>query len=496
MRARKPRAWNWNPRDIAPQWREQFSSLVVGYPIWTSNQDMVFDIGGYKDNVDIFVGGGVGGIILDDGGFAFESTGDEQFVSNYHYWRGTSFFAGPGQRFTILCRFKTTNSGGSLFSVAGAAAGNRQLQTALLSGGLLVTVRGSTTNFGASMSPSDGERHDIAVTWDGTALAVYFDGEFLGNASVGSASEETTQQLCLLSRTNGSGYILDGQADYLYGFNEAWTHKQIRRFVNDPYGFLYRKSDPLFYGVSVPAGVGGASIEIHSTSQSQGLQNTGLVQAHSLVTDDLRQQQSFGNVVLNQMHDLPIGSIVQSQDVDSVLLAVSGDLVIEELIQAQHVNVTSLVQQHQLEISDSRQEQTQDSINLDQAHLILIHDIDQIQELAGTALAVSLHIDGISQGQLLEETTLDQALGLIIDGIKQDQNLDGFTLLQANVVQIDSMSQAQLIDLCSLGAPILAKLDGEFVMCTLMDAKAIKITCLIDGEVMLGSIFDSDITIN
>lgn len=135
---------------------------------------------------------------------------------------GQTFMCEAGNQFSVFIKYQHTSANsGTLFARAGSASSGRILQIASsISGtGPSVAIRGTVTNLSWGFSSSQQE-HSLGFTWDGTTARLM--GDWHRNATLGvGAAANTSEVICVGSRTNASGFPYTGMIGCVYVFNRA-----------------------------------------------------------------------------------------------------------------------------------------------------------------------------------------------------------------------------------------------------------------------------------
>lgn len=285
MQLKKSKAWNWHWSKLDPVWQAQARSLVLGYPVWTTDQNKVFDISPYKQHGDMTIIGGNGGVQIDDFGPAMFTVGQNDYLNTGRHSFGNgkvSLFADSSQQWTAICRWRADNDIGTIFAIASATGSNKQIQvynSSANGGGLAVILRG-TTQAGLTSPDTldDNVWRDVIVTWDGSNAHLYlYPYDLDQSLSVGSASEETSQNLTFFARTNGAGFHLNGGIDQFFLFSRAWNRCECERYLNDPYGFLQERRKIATWLVPATGVTATTGHLINGGLMNRGLVNRGLI---------------------------------------------------------------------------------------------------------------------------------------------------------------------------------------------------------------------------
>lgn len=120
------------------------------------------------------------------------------------------FFAAAGHAWAVGGAFSTFTDSPTLFAKASATGANRTLQVFIFGGTLRVTIRGTTTDSGVTVT--DGAWHTWLLSWDGTTCLLLVDGNAAATISVGAAAEEA--EVILIS-----GRTASSPAGLFTGFN-------------------------------------------------------------------------------------------------------------------------------------------------------------------------------------------------------------------------------------------------------------------------------------
>lgn len=126
----------------------------------------------------------------------------------------TTLFAAAGQQFIAACKFGTAVANRTILAKAGAVSGNRNYQAFLATDGTISqNVRGTVNAMPDALD--DGEDHFILTVWDGIRFTHTIDGFPARQLAVGSAAEETGEEILFGARTASSpATFLNGYYKY------------------------------------------------------------------------------------------------------------------------------------------------------------------------------------------------------------------------------------------------------------------------------------------
>jgi hypothetical protein len=226
--------------DAPYQYDTSQSGLVSYWPMDETSGTTVEDV---KDNNN----GTASGTTIVDGKYrkarSFDGSSDYINTGNF-----ISLFAAPGNTWTVGAWFKwvespvTRGTGNVSHTILGKSGGIATAATFTLYNGIN-TAYGTTENYtmiglrgvNTAVSPSavnDNNWHYAAITWDGSTAKMYFDGEYQGDANVGTAVEQS-QNLIIGSTSNGSSsHCFQGTIDEVLLFNTALDSTQIENLYN------------------------------------------------------------------------------------------------------------------------------------------------------------------------------------------------------------------------------------------------------------------------
>lgn len=131
--------------------------------------------------------------------------GGDYWTSGVTSFGTASLFCDAGQAWTVFGVFSAFSTGGNtLVSKAGGTAASRTFQAYCVNAAtsFRTILRGTETDV-AFANALDGLTHFYVVRWDGTAAKVFIDGAWYA-LSVGTAAEETSQNILVGARTESS----------------------------------------------------------------------------------------------------------------------------------------------------------------------------------------------------------------------------------------------------------------------------------------------------
>lgn len=147
---------------------------------------------------------GIGGVnILDYDGNDWMTLGVET-IGN------TGLFCDSGESFSVMV-VGIADGQGTFFGRAGATGSSRQFQFLWDNGftDLGLNLRGTSNQISTGINT--GTSFIMIFTWDGsTATAYVHNGSSGTTCSVGTAAEETGQDIIIGARTNGTGFFING----------------------------------------------------------------------------------------------------------------------------------------------------------------------------------------------------------------------------------------------------------------------------------------------
>lgn len=154
---------------------------------------------------------------------------------------GCSLFADANQKWSVGGVFNTLNSSTCVvFSKAGASGGSAQLALYLdpANSRGAVRVRGGLTLV-PTLAVNDGKFHTWLICWDGASAYLYMDNAAPIALTVGSSSEETSQNIGVGAANNGGTQFITGFNDVLLMRSGPMSQADIagwRKEVNERYG--------------------------------------------------------------------------------------------------------------------------------------------------------------------------------------------------------------------------------------------------------------------
>jgi len=170
---------------------------------------------------------------------------------------GISLFAEAGQSWTVTV-VGVWDGDGYFVAKAGSTGGNRTFGIFNQSDAIKIIVRGTENILTSTTDYNLGESIAITVTWDGATMLVYSDGQAPETLTVGTAAEETSQNIIFGARTNGGGFFLDGSlgSSVIWGKALSLTEvKQVHDYYNGVYALdFYVAMRVVFFGASLTDG--------------------------------------------------------------------------------------------------------------------------------------------------------------------------------------------------------------------------------------------------
>jgi Ca2+-binding RTX toxin-like protein len=135
----------------------------------------------------------------------------------------TSLFADSKQQFSVFASYYLDNAWdyGTLVGRAGGAAANRTFQWLTNNDKYQTHINGSNTN---NIFTTTSYSNDIGgIIWNGSGITALKDGASNTSVTVGTAAEEATQRIIVGGRSNGTGYLFDGQMHEVLIYDRALT---------------------------------------------------------------------------------------------------------------------------------------------------------------------------------------------------------------------------------------------------------------------------------
>lgn len=183
---------------------------------------------------------------------ANKPTYQESGSLRYLTFNGTSAFLGTGlarvgttglfcantEKFCVAGVFRLASTAtGSIIGKASTTATSKTFQIHVASGNLTVEARGVTNTF-TGVAVDNSAFHSYVVNWDGATLTINLDGQTM-TGSVGTAAEETTQNIVVGAIAGGTASFLGGSVGDLIVRDESLTQFQLQdltHFLKNQYG--------------------------------------------------------------------------------------------------------------------------------------------------------------------------------------------------------------------------------------------------------------------
>lgn len=146
---------------------------------------------------------------------------------------GTTLFAGAAQSWSVSAWFNVTSGNtGTIVAKAGGTLRTFQLFTEV--GRVRVILRDSAISDTAT-GFDDGQWHHAVVTWNGSTGILYVDGAVaIASLGVGTAAEQTTENIIIGARTGGAGFRMTGSLDDVRIFDHALSATEVADLFDPP----------------------------------------------------------------------------------------------------------------------------------------------------------------------------------------------------------------------------------------------------------------------
>lgn len=145
---------------------------------------------------------------------------------------GNGLHAAEGKPFTLITCWRTT-ADGTFVGRGVSAAASRTFQALTTVSHLTFIINGQRTDTSFN-TPDNGSVHVLAVRCDGAAtptVEYFYDNHALSSLPIGSASENTGEDIYVGCRTNGS-FLFTGDIGRLYIASKAFSTATINAILN------------------------------------------------------------------------------------------------------------------------------------------------------------------------------------------------------------------------------------------------------------------------
>jgi len=210
------------------------NGLVGLWPMWDGDGDKVMDLAGGNTGTLTNMDPATDWVATEKG-WALDYAGDDDYVTTGKTAvSGQTLMCEAGNAFTVSVS-ALVRTDGSIIGKGEATAGNRVFQiwkdSDLSDANPSILLRGDTTRLNLIL-PDIWYFHTI--TWDGTTANYYLDGHFETALNVGAAPDDPAQDIVFGARTNGTGYLLDGQIGRIFIYNRVLTPNEIQQLYVEP----------------------------------------------------------------------------------------------------------------------------------------------------------------------------------------------------------------------------------------------------------------------
>lgn len=196
---------------------------------------------------------------------------------------GQSLFATSGNPFTVSLLVKRTASN-TYLAKASATSANRTFQIGE-GGGVgdatpFVGIRGTFTN--TNLGFSDSNWHLYTVVFDGTSATIFVDSTKSAALTVGTAAEETTENVTIGGRTASSpGSLFSGNVAFVRVWSRALVQREHIQLWSNPWQIFVPQRE-VIYSI-----VGGGAYTITADAGSYALtgQAATLLRSYAVAGD-------------------------------------------------------------------------------------------------------------------------------------------------------------------------------------------------------------------
>lgn len=221
----------WDPDDLSKMWQDDAKTVAV-----TAVTDPVRRWEGQLGNLEWFSTSDATRLTLRNNGSEnyLEGAGSDWMTLGAGSFGNTNLLAAATESFMVGVRASTASDGlqGTVISKCSATGANRtfqQLFTQSASVSFDQRIRGALSSEPDEDEWNNGAFHNIVSIWDAADYGTAFDETGLGEKAVGTAADETTQNIMLLSRTQSSpAFTLAGFIGTVVLVDEA-DHDHWRR---------------------------------------------------------------------------------------------------------------------------------------------------------------------------------------------------------------------------------------------------------------------------
>lgn len=205
-------------------------------------------------------------------GRSFVMNGTTDCVKHGTSVGGVDLFADSTRQWSVVALVKQTaaNSTGVVVAKTSQSPTLRTFHLYYETGTFYCHTRGLQTNLGGSASNTNYQQ--ITQTWDGSVSQSFLDYASPVSVAVGTASNETSDQICFGARANGTGLFLAGELAYVLIYNRPITRAEHLAIKANPRAVI--ADDIAAVWISGPSGG-----TIHTASYSDSATATDAVTA-------------------------------------------------------------------------------------------------------------------------------------------------------------------------------------------------------------------------
>ena len=169
----------------------------------------------------------------DNGGsIVFDGSNDDVVFPTSLNSSAYEFYAAANYYYTVSCWFKpdVSDTGkNALFSKAGGFGGSGNLWVAYEGTNLGTSIRGSWDADSIVDGTLTSEWHEVVIAWDGSTCSAYFDGIFVSNPSVGSASIQARDFTIGNADSGTGGEAYKGNISVCKVYNRGLSAAEIKQ---------------------------------------------------------------------------------------------------------------------------------------------------------------------------------------------------------------------------------------------------------------------------
>lgn len=301
---------------------------------------------------------GTGSTVVGTNGLARRFNGSQFIDLGATSVGGVNLFASADNPFSVVAKFRTSSAGGTGTIVARAGGGSTRTFQMLLNGSgsdPSINIRGAITGTTGGWDFDDAKWHTLTAAFNGSTAAAYGDATRSASVTVGTAAEEASERIIIGARTNGTGFFLTGDIEFVYLLRGALTQNQHLALHESPYQ-LFRASPRRLY-FDVPA-AGGVSLVIADATHGHTADNLTLSTSTALAIDDALHAHAADNVTLTTSGavTLVVQDATHAHTADNLTLTVSLGgitLVIQDATHAQIADALALTTDSFLAVADA-----------------------------------------------------------------------------------------------------------------------------------------------